>query len=1114
MISPTIFRINLRTGSKLISGAFLIIFFFCAFSFGLAQDIATKGAISGRVTDAAGAVIPGAKVVVSGETGTRAAAANEHGEFEVQNLIPGNYTVKAEHTGFKTVSVPNVQVYVGKTSSLKLTLEAGNITEIVEISAGAAGIDSASTAVGSNLNDQIYQNLPVQRNVQSLFYLAPGATDSLGGGRANPSISGASPLDNLYIADGVNITDSGFGGLGVFSRSYGTLGVGINTQYIKEVQVKTGGFEPQYGQSQGGIVNIITKSGTSDYHGSVYGYFQPKAFEALRRQPDDVRINKFGEWLHNDNYDAGFDVSGPVPGLKDRLLFFGSFNPTIQRQIVRGAEGSGLLALYGDQTQRRFFSKNYAFKADFNLTPSHLFNFSIFGDPTTTNTTAHSTLNVDNDTALSQLDYGTRNIAVRYNGSITPTWTVSASFSQGHNKFDELDFANFNQIIDRTQPERGNFRAIGLGLYEPTNGTTYRATIDTQKQASFFGTHTLGVGYNFQRAYFSGIRERSGPRFTIPATNVDGIPVTSPTVGSPAAAAAIGQSVNATWDMFTADADSPRAGCTLCPLLNIGGVDVPVVLRQDRGEYNNPSFNTESKYHAAYVQDTWRINRFVTALLGYRWEQERLVGSPGTDGNRINYVFSGNWSPRFGATVDPFGKGKTKFYYNFGRFHEYIPLDLALRSLSAEADFRRGWYIPDYFIDAQGNRRARLNQYGTVIPIIDAQHLVTGASGGIDPDLNGAISISLQDPSNPILNGTKLGYTNEHLIGFEQQLPGNWFVSVRYINRKIGRIVEDAAVVSPESADFFGQTYFIGNIKSSTDAATNPIGFRFNPVFGPDDGIINLPSQCDPELVNPNVTDFAGNNLGGICYAANGVNGEPAGAPIPDGVADGFPEPERNYRAIEFELNKRFSAGWQLMANYRYAMLNGNFEGHYRNDNNQEDPAISSLFDFTAGEFGLLGDQFAVGPLNTERRHIANIYGSYALGERGFAKYVKGLNLGAGIRLESGVPLSEYLAHPVYLSPGEIPIGGRGSLGRTPFFAQFDLHADYPFRITERMSMTVVGDFFNVTNNRRVRLEDQFRESTAGQINPDFRSPAAQATSLNIGYHQPFSMRLGLKFEF
>ena len=126
---------------------------------------------------------------------------------------------------------------------------------------GAVDIDTSSTAIGSNLNSQVFQNLPVQRSVTASSTWPRASPRASGGGRSNPSISGGSALDNLYIADGVNITDSAFGGLGIFSRVYGTLGVGINTAFIKEVQVKTGGFEPQYGQSQGGIVNIITQSG-------------------------------------------------------------------------------------------------------------------------------------------------------------------------------------------------------------------------------------------------------------------------------------------------------------------------------------------------------------------------------------------------------------------------------------------------------------------------------------------------------------------------------------------------------------------------------------------------------------------------------------------------------------------------------------------------------------------------------------------------------------------------------------------------------------------------------------------------------------------------------------
>jgi hypothetical protein len=221
------------------------------------------------------------------------------------------------------------------------------------------------------------------------------------------------------------------------------------------------------------------------------------------------------------------------------------------------------------------------------------------------------------------------------------------------------------------------------------------------------------------------------------------------------------------------------------------------------------------------------------------------------------------------------------------------------------------------------------------------------------------------------------------------------------------------------------------------------------------------------------------------------------------------------YRAVEIELNKRFSNNWQLLSNWRIASLRGNFEGHFRNDNGQTDPAISSLFDFTPGDFGLLGDQFSVGPLNTDRRHIVNIYGSYAFSKDSpFGRKLDGLNLGAGLHMESGTPISEFLAHPVYSNAGEIPSGGRGSLGRTAFYGKLDLHADYRYALSERMKLIFIADFFNVTNNRKLRFPDQFRQSILGQDNPDFLRPGIAATDLNRGFYLPFSMRLGMRFEF
>jgi hypothetical protein len=474
------------------------------------------------------------------------------------------------------------------------------------------------------------------------------------------------------------------------------------------------------------------------------------------------------------------------------LFFFGSFNPTVRRELVQGAQGSGLLSLLGE-TVRRYRTLNYAGRIDYNIAASHQVNFSIFGDPSKTNKAPFAFLNIDNTTANSVLDYGTRNTAIRYNGAFgaRSPLTVIASFSQNRNRFNEFGFDNFNQIVDRTNPVRGNFVAIGRGFIEPTDGTTYRTTIDVAKQFTFFGTHTVGVGYTFQRGYYSGTRDRSGPKFTVPATNAAGIPLTKLAGG---AAQAIGQPLNASFSLRQAS-----SSCTLCPLLTVNGKDIPVYLRQDRGEFGEPKFDTYNNYHAAYVQDTYRINRFVTVLLGLRAEQERIVGNPGSDGVRVGYSFTGQYAPRIGFTVDPFGQGKTKLFYNFGRFFEYLPLDLAERSLSSEKDFTGGRFAPDFTV-VNGVRRAVLNQYGTVTPIIDAAHLLTGVPGGA----GGAITISAQNPESPILPGTKLGYADEHIVGFEQQLPKGFVLAIRYQDKRLKRIVEDAAVVSPEAAAFFG----------------------------------------------------------------------------------------------------------------------------------------------------------------------------------------------------------------------------------------------------------------------------------------------------------------------
>ena len=1088
-----------------------------------AQDSLTTGSISGEVIDSNGGIVPGATVKLATPTGDRTATSNDSGHFEFANLIPGStYKVRVEKEGFKAAEVTNVTVLVGKSTNANVTLQAGNISEVVTVTSGGEGIDQGSTATSSNLNDQLFANIPVQRGVSSLFYLAPGTTEGLGGGRDNPSISGGSALDNLYVADGVNITDSAFGGIGTFTRIYGALGTGINTSFIKEVQVKTAGFEAQYGQSQGGIVNIITQSGSNEYHGALYGFASPKSFEATRKQPDDFpRRNPGGKILHAEGYDAGADLGGYVPGARDKLFFFGSFNPSVRREIVRGAEAnalsttdSGLRIIRGPEFARRTRVYNYAAKAEWLINPNHQVTFSIFGDPSKTNLSSFNSLIIDNTTADSILDYGTRNMSVRYNGTLSSTLTLNASLGFGKSRFNETGFADINQIADRRgsdqlniaaftgqAPARGNFTAVGLGFFEPTDSRSRRAEFNLSKTQSLWGQHSLGLGYTFQRAYYDGSRNRTGPSWTIPA------------IGNGSAA---GQTTSVAFRLrYRASATVGGVANTL-PLFPVRladgtTADVPVRLQIVRAEFSEPTFTTYSNYHAWYAQDTWRFNKYITGLFGLRWEQERLIGSPGVTGQRVGYTFTDQWAPRLGVTVDPFGKGKTKAFYNYGRFFEFIPLDLAERSLSAEQDWLGALYVPQFTTDAGGVRHAVINQFNTVNPIIDQAHQLAGAA------------VSVGDPANPITAGTKLGFTDEHTFGFEQQLPHNFTLSARYIKRDSKRIVEDAASVSPEASlscdwpncdtHIVGQVYYIGNISSKLDAAVNLVPFSFTPAFNAGGLITNTPAGCASTAGQPNYFYWTGAGPG-VCFAQTGID------PLtdleintPDGNPDGFPDAVRQYRAFELELNRRFSNGWQGFFNWRIATLKGNFEGHLRNDNGQTDPAISSLFDFTEGDLNLLGDQFSVGPLNSDRKHIVNVFGSYSFGkERGW-NTLNGLNLGLNVHFETGLPINRLDPHPVYLNTGEIPVGGRGALGRTPSNARFDVHTDYSWGLTEKTKVKFIADFFNIFNTQKLRRPDENAAldfvGAGNPPNPDFLKPRAVS-----GYYLPFNLRLGVRFEF
>src|SRR5260370_20100251 len=154
----------------------------------LAQESTVKGNVGGTVTDSTDAVVAKAKVTMIGPIGTKTVTTDAEGRFMFDLLTPGYYTIKAEASGFKATEIKQVEVLVNRTASVRVTLQAGGASEIVEVSAAPAGVDEASTKLGTSLNDTFYNQLPVQRNVTGLFYGASRGNDRAGTRETNPSI--------------------------------------------------------------------------------------------------------------------------------------------------------------------------------------------------------------------------------------------------------------------------------------------------------------------------------------------------------------------------------------------------------------------------------------------------------------------------------------------------------------------------------------------------------------------------------------------------------------------------------------------------------------------------------------------------------------------------------------------------------------------------------------------------------------------------------------------------------------------------------------------------------------------------------------------------------------
>src|SRR6185503_6034966 len=445
---------------------------------------ATRGGLGGIVYDSSGAVMPNVVVSITGPQGAYVVKTDQSGRYELTGVVPGTYKVVVETGGFKKYVSDRNQVVVDHTSNLDVHLEIGAVTDTVQVDAGAVQIDIANTSLNAPISDELYESLPVARNVAAIFSLAPGVVSGGGTGAANPSIGGATGLENLYLVDGVTITDQAFGGLGTYNRYFGSVGTGVNLAFIKEVDVKTGAFEPKYGRADGGIVEIVTKTGTTQYHGALAAYLGPGSWYASRMQLSSFNWVNYiqPDYLSTPQYDAAAEIGGPVPGLKNKMFFFGAFNPSLVQEIAAAPAGQPLAAhgpyAYSSTTL------NWAAKLTWQLFDPMQLELSSFGDPTHHNMVPGPTwtagLAAGNAESVGmRYNYGTNNSVARLSAALSPSWTAIAVYTFNYNHFDEAPLHDKYTISNRTSKP---FVVTYIGGYEPTKSNSYSINLETQKR--------------------------------------------------------------------------------------------------------------------------------------------------------------------------------------------------------------------------------------------------------------------------------------------------------------------------------------------------------------------------------------------------------------------------------------------------------------------------------------------------------------------------------------------------------------------------------------------------------------------------------------------------------
>ncbi|MFL6282156.1 MAG: TonB-dependent receptor domain-containing protein [Pyrinomonadaceae bacterium] len=849
----------------------------------------TTGSIEGTVTDVNGAAVPGVTVTATRQGGrSQTVVSNDEGIYRMPNLEPGRYVVTVESAkGFARFEQSDVEVSLGRTSNITVSLRPQGATETVEVTASSgAAIDVTANTTGTNVSTEQFSNFPTQRTVQSLYSIAPtvsrsGLRDASGRDR-DPSVAGSSGPENNYILDGVTVSDPAFGG----------SGANLPFEFVQEVEVKTGAYGAEFGKATGGIFNVITKSGTNDIRGDAFVYFTPQSFV---RSVKSSAIPFTGSAANGfSEVDAGFDVGGPI--VKDKLWFFGAFNPQRRNNYF-------LTQTFHTSVNNKVTTPFYAGKITWQPSQNHVMNFSTFGDFTKQEgfLFGNSGFGADVASFRGETQTGGHNYALRLNSTFTPNFIGEFSGGlhfQRANTLPEASVADTPLVTDAfavlnsgsvlpvtttavTVPSgSGN---LFLAFVNGTGGSLARNYVrqgfglrsdqdrdrieGAARMQNIWGNHTFKYGFELNQNRYRINTRSTGPSqdFGAPTSGVfNGFRVTNAygvCQGDPTGHNIIcpnstfqgrANALIAAGSFGTQYTSSTVGGVSLATLVNpiliLSTVSVRDFRLTTHGDFTHT--NTES----FYGQDDWKVTKNLQFNLGLRWDYQQTYGSTTKYFALNNFI--DNAQPRLGFIWDFTGEGRGKIFANFAKFVETpVPLDLNVRAGGNDQQI-------DFNI-----RVNRLNAPAGSTTLTDFGNL-GGDRTPIDPNL-------------------KPQTVNEWTAGIEYSPLKDFALGMRGIYRAQRDVIEDGSFND-------GETYFIFNPGRRGNGETTE--------------------------------DIACTTAGVGCFG----------------------RARRYYRALEFTATKRFTNNWQLISSYVYSSLIGNYEGLFRNDNGQSDPNITSLFDLVS----------------------------------------------------------------------------------------------------------------------------------------------------------------------